>query len=112
MEQELNAVLLETPRLPQRQDSTMAQLRDLAGFAAKLGMYDAQDVLKIILAGGLTDERTQQLERGSVAERERCIAAVLGERVDALATDEEGDRIYNRALDDAVVAMRAMPEPG
>jgi len=109
MNEELKAVLDDTPMQRQRQDSTTAQLRDLSAFAATLGMYDAQDVLKLILAGGLGDERTRQLELGSAAERERCIAAVLGERVDAEATGEEGDLIYNRALDDGVTAIRALP---
>ncbi len=109
MDERLKAVLDDTPMLPQRQDSTTAQLRDLADFARTLGMYDAQDVLKIILGGGLGNERSRQLELGSAAERERCIGAVLGERVDADATGEEGDQIYNRALDDAVTAIRAMP---
>jgi hypothetical protein len=112
VEATLKEVLDETPIQPQRQDGTLDQLRDLAEFARTLGMYDAQDVLKIILGVGLGDERSRQLELGSAAERERCIAAVLGERVDADATGEEGDKIYNRALDDAVTAISAMPVRG
>ena len=109
MEAILKEVLDETPIQPQRQDGTLDQLRDLAEFARTLGMYDAQDVLKLMVTRGLGEERVRHLELGSSAERERCIAAVLGERVDAEATGEEGDQIYNRALDDAVEAIRALP---
>jgi hypothetical protein len=38
MDERLKAVLDDTPMLPQRQDSTTAQLRDLADFARTLGM--------------------------------------------------------------------------
>ncbi len=110
MDTTLKEVLDDTPMQPQRQDGTVDQLRDLAQFARTLGMYDAQDLLNIIVRGGIGGERTRELELGSSAERERCIAAVLGERVDAEATGEECDQIYNRALDDAVAAIRALAD--
>ena len=45
----LKAVLSAIPQQPQRQDSTNAQLRDLMDFATRLGLYDAADVLRIML---------------------------------------------------------------
>lgn len=46
-EKAANADLLKKiPKLTQRQDSTMEQLRDLVSVAEKLGMYDAADVIK------------------------------------------------------------------
>lgn len=42
----LQTVLKNIPQQFQRQDSTIAQLRDLQAFANKLGMYDAADMLK------------------------------------------------------------------
>lgn len=113
MNEGLKAVLQGMEQQPQRQDATNDQLRDLADFAVRLGMYDAQDVLKLLIARGLGADRKGQLQRGSMAERERCIAAVLSERVDADGSGAEEDRAYNRALDHAVQAIRALPqEPG
>ena len=37
------------PKLPQRQDSVIDQLRDLRIAANRLGMYDAADVIRIML---------------------------------------------------------------
>ena len=34
------------PKMPQRQDSTTDQLRDLIGVANQLGLYDAADFIK------------------------------------------------------------------
>lgn len=45
----LKAVYDSLPRLPQRQDSTDAQLRDLRDIASRLGLYDAADYLRIVL---------------------------------------------------------------
>jgi len=36
----------DIPELPQRQDSTQAQLQDLRAVAERLGMYDAADLLR------------------------------------------------------------------
>lgn len=49
MQAALQEVLKQTPRQPQRQDSTNDQLRDLRDFANKLGMYDAADVIRNLL---------------------------------------------------------------
>lgn len=38
-------------QLPQRQDSTLAQIADLRMFAVKLGMYDADDLLRLLGKG-------------------------------------------------------------
>ncbi len=45
----LQAVLAAIPQQPQRQDSTNDQLRDLRDFANKLGLYDAADLLRVML---------------------------------------------------------------
>ena len=45
-------LLSAIPHLPQRQDSTDAQLRDLRAVANRLGMYDAADLLRNILEKG------------------------------------------------------------
>lgn len=37
--------LAELPQMPQRQDSTATQLRDLVAVANRLGMYDAADIV-------------------------------------------------------------------
>lgn len=42
-------VLRTTPHLGQRQDSTNAQLRDLHTVANRLGMYDAADIIRVLL---------------------------------------------------------------
>ncbi len=42
-------VLSKIPNQPQRQDSTVDQLNDLLSVAVKLGMYDAYDVVKILV---------------------------------------------------------------
>ena len=42
-------ILRQIPNCPQRQDSTNDQLRDLQCVANILGMYDAADVIRIIL---------------------------------------------------------------
>lgn len=47
--EDLKSVLSKLPKLPQRQDGSKDQLRDLIPFANKLGMYDAADVLKTIV---------------------------------------------------------------
>lgn len=39
----------ELPQLPQRQDSLNDQLLDLRSVAIRLGMYDADDMLRTIL---------------------------------------------------------------
>ena len=39
-------LLKQIPQLPQRQDSTQAQLRDLWAVANKLGLYDAADAIR------------------------------------------------------------------
>lgn len=36
------------PELPQRQDSSEAQLRDLLAVANKLGLYDAADAIRAL----------------------------------------------------------------
>ena len=45
----LQAVFDAIPQQPQRQDSTNAQLQDLRDFANRLGLYDAADLLRIML---------------------------------------------------------------
>jgi len=45
----LKAVIASLPKLPQRQYDTTQQLVYLSQVAVKLGLYDADDVLKTIL---------------------------------------------------------------
>lgn len=47
--QNLRSVLEGLPQLPQRQDSTAAQLADLRVIANRLGLYDAADAIKTML---------------------------------------------------------------
>ena len=47
--QQLVDVVRCIPQLPQRQDSTSDQLRDLRAVANRLGMYDAADLIRGIL---------------------------------------------------------------
>lgn len=49
MTQTLRSVLESLPQLPQRQDSTAAQLTDLRVIANRLGLYDAADAIKAML---------------------------------------------------------------
>ncbi|HCF9284111.1 TPA: hypothetical protein NI618_001724 [Pseudomonas aeruginosa] len=49
MPQNLRSVLESLPQLPQRQDSTAAQLADLRVIANRLGLYDAADAIKTML---------------------------------------------------------------
>jgi hypothetical protein len=49
MPDHLKALLAAMPQQPQRQDGTNAQLRDLAVFANRLGLYDAADILRHLL---------------------------------------------------------------
>lgn len=69
-------------------------------------LYDETDI-----DGGNEDAVLLMLARhrqqAEDAMRERLIAAVNAERVDAEATGDEGDALYNRALDDAQSAIRA-----
>lgn len=46
---DFKTALAAIPKLPQRQDATNDQLRDLKMVANKLGMYDAADVIQNIL---------------------------------------------------------------
>lgn len=46
MPDNLKELLKSIPQQPQRQDSTNAQLRDLAAFANRLGLYDAADSIR------------------------------------------------------------------
>lgn len=46
----LLSILNSFDQQPQRQDSTNAQLADLVAFANKLGLYDAADLLRTMLA--------------------------------------------------------------
>ena len=45
MQKELKEAINSLPSLPQRQDSTAAQLEDLRMVANRLGMYDAADAI-------------------------------------------------------------------
>lgn len=45
----LKTVLDRIPQQPQRQDATNAQLRDLRAFAIRLGLYDADNILRLLL---------------------------------------------------------------
>lgn len=45
---QISEVLKLIPQLPQRQDSTVDQLRDLWAVANKLGLYDAADTIKLM----------------------------------------------------------------
>lgn len=45
----MRPVLEKLPQLPQRQDATNTQLRDLRAVAVRLGMYDADDILRGLL---------------------------------------------------------------
>lgn len=49
MPKHLQDVLEKIAQQPQRQDSTMDQLRDLLVFANRLGLYDAADYLKSVV---------------------------------------------------------------
>ena len=51
---DLNEIMASLPQLPQRQDSTNDQLRDLRAIANRLGMYDAADIIRGLL------ERTER----------------------------------------------------
>ncbi len=42
-------ILRDIPQLPQRQDATNDQLRDLRVVANRLGMYDAADLVRTML---------------------------------------------------------------
>lgn len=42
-------ILKQIPKLPQRQDATFDQLQDLMAVANRLGMYDAADIIRILL---------------------------------------------------------------
>lgn len=46
------------------------------------------------------------------AMRERCLAAVDNEKVDAEATGDEGDALYNRAIEDAYTTIRGIDAGG
>lgn len=43
-------IIRAIPQQPQRQDGTNDQLRDLIPFAVRLGLYDAADLLRSIVA--------------------------------------------------------------
>lgn len=47
----LSQILRTIPQQPQRQDATNAQLQDLRAFAIRLGLYDADNILRILLEG-------------------------------------------------------------
>jgi hypothetical protein len=49
MRETLLPILAAIPPQPQRQDATDDQLRDLATFADRLGMYDASDCIRKLL---------------------------------------------------------------
>jgi hypothetical protein len=49
LRENLKKVLDTIPQQPQRQDGTNEQLRDLRDFAARLGLYDASDYLRVVL---------------------------------------------------------------
>ncbi len=42
-------ILKQIPKLPQRSDATFDQLQDLMAVATRLGMYDAADIIQILL---------------------------------------------------------------
>lgn len=46
----LKSVLAKIVKQPQRQDGTTAQARDLQAFAIRLGLYDAADLIKTLVA--------------------------------------------------------------
>jgi hypothetical protein len=46
MPENLQTLLAALPQQPQRQDATNDQLRDLAVFANRLGLYDAADLIR------------------------------------------------------------------
>lgn len=45
----LREVTKHIPEMPQRQDSSTDQLRDLVCVAQRLGLYDAADIIKNLL---------------------------------------------------------------
>ena len=49
MNEFLKEVVKNMPKLQQRQDGSKVQLQDLRVIANKLGMYDAADVIRILL---------------------------------------------------------------
>ncbi|MEZ1440111.1 hypothetical protein QVM41_28040 [Pseudomonas shirazica] len=50
MHERYRNLLERIPQQSQRQDSTQAQLADLQAFANRLGLYDAADAIKAMLA--------------------------------------------------------------
>lgn len=62
MHEGLTKVFKALPTIPQRQDSTIDQLRDLERVAVKLGMYDASDLLRGMVKRH--DEQVAKMEEG------------------------------------------------
>lgn len=56
MNANLTAVLNTIPQQPQRQDGSNDQLQDLHAFANRLGLYDAADVIRVLIARGTAME--------------------------------------------------------
>jgi hypothetical protein len=49
MNEQVTKAIKAMPAFPQRQDSTIDQLRDLERVAVKMGMYDASDLIRGML---------------------------------------------------------------
>lgn len=109
MNKAIHDAMKGVPQLAQRQDSTDDQLRDLMVVAARLGLYDAQDVIRLMLDRGLSAQRRQALGVGSVAERQRCIRAVPAQRVDDSDAGDAGQALRNQAMEHAADVLRRMP---
>lgn len=52
------------------------------------------------------DAFAHHAQQARLEERERCVAAAMSERVDALATDHPEDHVYNSAIKDVIDAIR------
>ena len=63
----LETELAKIDKLSQRQDSTVDQLRALRPFANRLGLYDAADHIRAVVADA--DRRVHEIERRHAARR-------------------------------------------
>jgi hypothetical protein len=63
MNEQVTKAIKAMPAFPQRQDSTMDQLRDLERVAVKMGMYDASDLIRGMLQRH--DAQVEKLEEAS-----------------------------------------------
>lgn len=89
----MNELLDGIPTRPQRQDSAIDQLQDLARVAARLGMYDAADAMRQAFKLG----RFDNVKYGCHCDIENTVS---GQPVDCVLNS--GD------IDDCIYAKRGM----